>query len=157
MKLKTLAAAVAALTAISSHAADVDWGAHAPLELDIKVLPAGSFFDTYSFTLDTASWVTGSVDSFGSVVGAFSLWGTGGDGVIGTADDWGIGGAAFGGTTTLALDAGSYYYAVAGYGFSPGGYAIASTTAPVPEPETYAMLAAGLGIVGFLARRRRNF
>lgn len=27
---------------------------------------------------------------------------------------------------------------------------------PVPEPETYGMLLAGLGLVGFIARRRRN-
>ncbi|MEG1118645.1 MAG: FxDxF family PEP-CTERM protein, partial [Janthinobacterium sp.] len=26
----------------------------------------------------------------------------------------------------------------------------------VPEPETYAMLLAGLGLVGFMARRRKN-
>ncbi|WP_374049964.1 FxDxF family PEP-CTERM protein [Nitrosomonas sp. sh817] len=26
---------------------------------------------------------------------------------------------------------------------------------PVPEPETYAMLLAGLGLVGFMARRRK--
>jgi len=29
-------------------------------------------------------------------------------------------------------------------------------TSPVPEPETYAMLLAGLGLVGFSARRRMN-
>lgn len=29
-------------------------------------------------------------------------------------------------------------------------------TAPVPEPETYAMLLAGLGLLGFMARRRKN-
>jgi len=29
-------------------------------------------------------------------------------------------------------------------------------TAPVPEAETYAMMLAGLGLVGFMAARRRN-
>jgi hypothetical protein len=28
-------------------------------------------------------------------------------------------------------------------------------TAPIPEPQTYALLLAGLGVVGFVARRRR--
>ncbi len=30
-----------------------------------------------------------------------------------------------------------------------------SVTAPIPEPETYAMLLAGLGLLGFAARRRK--
>jgi hypothetical protein len=29
-------------------------------------------------------------------------------------------------------------------------------TAPVPEPETYAMMLAGLGLLGFVARRRKQ-
>ncbi len=33
---------------------------------------------------------------------------------------------------------------------------LASAAAPVPEPQTYAMLLAGLGFVGFMARRRRG-
>lgn len=32
---------------------------------------------------------------------------------------------------------------------------LAVAVAPVPEPETYAMLLAGLGLVGFMARRRK--
>jgi hypothetical protein len=32
---------------------------------------------------------------------------------------------------------------------------LAKATVPIPEPETYAMMLAGLGLVGFLARRRR--
>jgi len=27
-------------------------------------------------------------------------------------------------------------------------------TSPVPEPETYGMMAAGLGLIGFMGRRR---
>jgi len=28
--------------------------------------------------------------------------------------------------------------------------------APIPEPETYAMMLAGLGLMGFVARRRKQ-
>jgi hypothetical protein len=45
-------------------------------------------------------------------------------------------------------------------GFGGGGthFAMDNLTinAPVPEPETYAMLMAGLGVMGFVARRRKN-
>ncbi|MEO6746456.1 MAG: FxDxF family PEP-CTERM protein, partial [Caldimonas sp.] len=27
---------------------------------------------------------------------------------------------------------------------------------PIPEPETYALMMAGLGVMGFVARRRRK-
>lgn len=49
---------------------------------------------------------------------------------------------------------------VAGYGTvgSMSGYPVSQviTLAPVPEPETYAMLMAGLGLMGFVARKRRQ-
>ena len=35
-----------------------------------------------------------------------------------------------------------------------GAYNVAVTVAAVPEPETFAMLLAGLGLVGFIGRRR---
>jgi hypothetical protein len=31
-----------------------------------------------------------------------------------------------------------------------------TVTAAIPEPETYAMLLAGLGLLGFAARRRKQ-
>ena len=40
--------------------------------------------------------------------------------------------------------------------FLDGGIAQADVYAPVPEPETYAMLLAGLGLMGFVARRRQR-
>ena len=30
------------------------------------------------------------------------------------------------------------------------------TVTPVPEPETYALMLAGIGVLGFLARRRKG-
>ena len=39
---------------------------------------------------------------------------------------------------------------------SPGTYSIAAVAAPIPEPETYAMMLAGLGAIGFMAARRRR-
>jgi hypothetical protein len=55
-----------------------------------------------------------------------------------------------------ALDgATSYWVNVRGYG-SVAQYTLNLSTAPVPEPETYAMLLAGLGLMGVVARRRKN-
>jgi probable HAF family extracellular repeat protein len=34
------------------------------------------------------------------------------------------------------------------------GQVLASATLPIPEPETYALMLVGLGLVGFMARRR---
>ncbi len=40
--------------------------------------------------------------------------------------------------------------------FDPQPIFIPSPTSPIPEPETYAMLLVGLGLIGFMARRRKN-
>ncbi len=41
-------------------------------------------------------------------------------------------------------------------GTMQGTYPVTQTITAVPEPETYAMLMAGLGLMGFIARRRRT-
>jgi hypothetical protein len=40
-------------------------------------------------------------------------------------------------------------------GFSAGGNVV-SSLAPIPEPESYALMAAGLGVLGAITRRRTN-
>jgi len=56
------------------------------------------------------------------------------------------------------LAAGDYYVLVSGnlVSDSAGSFGGAVMMAPVPEPETYGMMLAGLGVLGFLARRRKQ-
>jgi hypothetical protein len=67
----------------------------------------------------------------------------------GTADVWTA-------ASTGALVADNYYVLVTGKLLSSAAtaYSGSLTVTAVPEPETFAMLAAGLGLIGFAGRRR---
>ena len=63
------------------------------------------------------------------------------------------------GFTFSGLAAGHYALTFLGFPASAGaayGGVITTVPAAVPEPETYALMLGGLGVVGFLATRRRN-
>lgn len=67
--------------------------------------------------------------------------------------------AAVGSFATLHLDTATnvkFYISDSIYSDNAGGVSVTlAAVAPVPEPSTYALLLAGLGGVGFVARRRR--
>ena len=129
-----------------------------------------TFNDRFDFTIGTASWthldaiissisqsadtgldITGlSLYSAGTGTGAGTLVADGTSLQSGAIDVWTV--------STDNLAAGSYYLQVTGnlvsdQAASFGG--AVSLAAPVPEPETYGMMIAGLGVLGFLARRRK--
>jgi len=59
--------------------------------------------------------------------------------------------------TTDNLASGDYYLQVSGNMVSDtaGSFGGSVMLAPVPEPETYGMMLAGLGLLGFMSRRRK--
>lgn len=176
MKFKALAVALAAAVAAPVMAAtnlETSWGTHdlAELGLGFHVTESGSFADIWSFSLNLTSDVSSTtvannlLNVFGIANGQVSLF----NGLANDAlADALVGSYAFNGstgdsaTTFSALTSGNYYYRITGdlTGSLGGTYTLASsaiattTTPPVPEPETYAMLLAGLGVVGMALRRR---
>jgi len=60
--------------------------------------------------------------------------------------------------TSTNLAAGNYYLQVSGNVLSneSASFGGAASLVPVPEPETYGMMLGGLGILAWLARRRRG-
>ena len=72
------------------------------------------------------------------------------------SDTMAFGTAPLGAPSPLALTA---FNAGSGYQNYPMSFGLqvnATPTAPVPEPETYAMMLAGLGLIGFTLRRRNK-
>ncbi|MFG6457779.1 FxDxF family PEP-CTERM protein [Roseateles sp. BYS96W] len=156
MKLKSLAAAsLVALAATGAQAASITTfagGQHADVEIGAETGLSGAFFKEYDFTLSGTFDLTATFLSSG-VVGSFGIYNADDTPVTGLS--WAFGGKPFTTTTSFTLDAGSYYYAV--QGGKSGSFSLSSAAvAAVPEPETYALLGAGLGIVGFVASRRRR-
>jgi hypothetical protein len=130
-----------------------------------------SFSDLFTFTLPTNGGSGYSVIDFPipGLPGAAPLFHTllttatlfsNPDGVLGTGDEVALR-TAVSTNNTLSLSwgpsaAGSYFLNVAGVtaGSAGGAYNGAISVTTVPEPESYAMFLAGLGIMGAIIRRR---
>ena len=117
----------------------------------------GVFTDIFTFlpaatagTKVNSSFISFDLDGFGLI--AFT--GATLNGVAFTqtgVDRWSLAG-------TILPAAGPLVLTVMGNAGSGGSYAgvLNVTLAPVPEPETYAMLLGGLGLLGVMARRRKQ-
>lgn len=169
MKLKSLAAVAAlALAGGAAQAAVVNnFGSLTSATTilgNAVVAPTTWFDDQFTFTLTADSIVQSNVVTlFGNITPAgYNIVTAGADLTFGTADDGLVVGHGFSTSSAPQFDtlsAGTYAFTVFGKSNTPlSVYAIGASAVavPVPEPETYALLGAGLGIIGFVASRRRR-
>jgi hypothetical protein len=124
-----------------------------------------TFTDRYTFTIGSLDLTTGSLTSkpLGSqdlYISSFNVFAADGtlavkginntpaSNATGKMDLWAL-------PVSTILGNGNYYLEVTGQVLGKNSsYASEMTLAPVPEPETYAMLLGGLGLIGAVARRR---
>lgn len=159
-----LAIAVSALAAGSAHAVTVEAGTIGSFSHVFSMAP-GTIDDTVNFSISTPSNLTGTASnlklSFASlnfldISGlTVTLWNN--SHPLGTVNYGSFAGDSAAYTFNLPT-AGDYHIDISGTatGMAGGTYGVALSAAPVPEPETYAMLLAGLGVMGAIARRRKQ-
>lgn len=171
------AVALLAGAAFGANAASIELGAigfGAPTPFSGSVLQAaGTFTDTFTFTLP-ANGGSGysvinfplsipGVGTFNTLFNAISLYSAGANGSPGGGDDTFLASAVGADSGTLSITfgptaAGRYYLDVFGRtdGTLGGLYSGSISVTAVPEPESYAMLLAGLGVMGAIAIRRNK-
>jgi len=155
------------------------WGAHANMIVNIgPIVPGnsfsqviqqkvGGFIDKWNFTITQPTFSAGSVSNLAitvaplgnlyNITGLSAQLYTSTNILVENLDtnpastaDFKVGSGLF--------TPGNYYFSLSGTGngLFGGQYVFAVTTLPVPEPESYAMLLAGLGVMGAIAVRRKK-
>lgn len=162
-RFKFAALAALAATAVSANAAVFDLGVNPnPTGIGVQVA-AGAFDDIFSFSLTTtrpgtANFTTLSSEFFHIADASWALYLDLGPAGKDSGDHQVTDYRSFEQGLSGLLPAGNYYLEAIGTatGQFGGFYAVATGTAPVPELGTYAMLLAGLGLMGLIARRRAS-
>ena len=122
----------------------------------------GSFADTFDFTIPSGSLGSSANPLYSTIFGvktndivglSYALYGGA------STSDGAFYGVFSGNNTTYDIDltGGAYHIYVTGRadGTKGGSYAL-NLVSGVPEAEAYAMLIAGLGLIGFVVRRRNG-
>jgi len=160
--LKRAAIAVAMVGAFgAASAATYDFGVLSTTKSFSDIQVAGNFSDDFKFTVGTQPGVLGGIvglDLLGDLtvqhrfgMGTLPIWGAWSTSALVPSDDVG----AFSYSKTISgLSAGqTYWFGVKGTA-TQAAYSV--TLAPVPEPETYALLLSGLALMSTIARRRKT-
>jgi len=138
-------------------------------QANVQVAP-GSFSDIYKFTIDTPLWSGGTASTINNAL-FYHIDVSGGVNTFSVVLHYGNGNVLFdlknSPDSSLSSLTGSGVYAAGDYFFEVKGLAtgtlggqynfgVNTAAVAVPEPETYAMLLAGLGLMGTIARRRKS-
>ncbi|MDO8414295.1 MAG: FxDxF family PEP-CTERM protein [Gallionellaceae bacterium] len=126
----------------------------------------GSFSDTYTFTIPTGAGTEGgavAISGWGFTgpthwITSFTLTDVTTGIVVGSGSPGTTSNYTFSGLNpadSFALNVMGTAMKVRGSGSYTGSIQI-TPTSPIPEPDTYAMVLAGLGLLGFTARRRKT-
>lgn len=143
------AQAISSSGQITGYSANGDGRQHAFLWSSGSLIDLMPGFSGYSYGFD--------VNRFGSVVGIMSS-GMSSEAFLWQAGDVVSLSAAMAGSGWRIYDARGINDSgqIVGSGWNPEGEFRAYALTPVPEPETHAMMIAGLGLLGFIARRRKS-
>lgn len=174
MKIKPLilatALALSAFTATSSYAANYTVELGGPSAVNsysanygALLTVAGAFADTFTFTPSISGWSKGSLvtTSFNHHDNIHFTSATLNDvpfdlGSAGPNNEFGFTSVVFSNAPIIIKVFGIAAPALAAGTVVAAAYSGTLTVSAIPEPETYAMMLAGLGLVGFMARRRKK-